>query len=116
VDDLKAIVPALGPEMPAIAAWLTSDENFSVSTGIGCSSASMQMSDSRVALHAANFMATLARLIRLEDHRPGIGVAVLDADGPFARWTWITEEPFRVFSVNESGVSWEVRVRKSALL
>ena len=113
VDELKAVIPTLGQHVPEISAWLNGDDKFSMDTGIGCASASMQMADSRVSLHAANFMASLGKFIRLEDHPPGIGIGILDENGHFNGWKWITEEPFQVHSVKDGAATWDVRVRKS---
>jgi molybdopterin/thiamine biosynthesis adenylyltransferase/proteasome lid subunit RPN8/RPN11 len=119
IDDLKALVPTLGKEareeVPEIAAWLTSHEDFRLDTGIGCASASMRMSDSRVALHAANFMASLGKIIRLEDHPSGIGVAVLDNNGHFKSWHWFPEEAPEVLVGKTGNASWNVRIRKVVL-
>jgi len=119
IDDLKALVPTLGKEareeVPEIAAWLTSNEDFRLDTGIGCASASMRMSDSRVALHAANFMASLGKIIRLEDHPSGIGVAGLDNNGHFKRWHWFTEKVPEVLVGKDNKASWNVRIRKAVL-
>jgi len=119
IDDLRALVPTLGKEareeIPEIAAWLTSNEDFRLDTGIGCASASMRMSDSRVALHAANFMASLGKIIRLEDHPPGIGIAMLDNNGHFKRWHWFPEEAPEVLVGQTGDASWNVRIRKAVL-
>lgn len=119
IDDLRAVVPALGQEifedMPEIAEWLSGGESFRLDTGIGCASSSMQMSDSRVALHAAQFMASVGGIMRFEDHPSGIGVGVLDKSGHFRRWQWIAEPAPVVMAANDRGESWSVRIRNRVL-
>ncbi len=113
IDDLKALIPTLGQSEQEIKDWLCSDDDYSLNTGIGCASASMQMSDSRVAIHAANFMASLGKIIRFGDHPPGIGIAVLSESGHLKGWRWIEEEPPEVMFTNDDETFWTVRIRKS---
>ncbi len=116
IDDLKALIPALGTDVQEIADWLRDKDDFRLDIGVGCASASMQMSDSRVALHAANFMASLGSIIRLADHPAGIGIAVLGQRGHFKEWRWIKEDPPEVLKAKDANESWTVRMRKSIRL
>jgi hypothetical protein len=113
IDDLKALIPTLGRDVQEIADWLCSNDDFRVNIGIGCASASMLMSDSRVAIHAANFMASLGRIIRLVDHAAGIGIALLDESGHFKGWRWIEEDPPELLYAKDGETSWTVRMRKT---
>ncbi|GJL61740.1 MAG: hypothetical protein NPIRA04_03940 [Nitrospirales bacterium] len=116
IDDLKALIPTLGADEQEIRDWLCSDSDFSLNTGIGCASASMQMSDSRVAIHAANFMASIGKIIRFADHPAGIGIAVLSESGHLKGWRWIEEGPPEVMDTNDGANFWTVRMRKSIRL
>jgi proteasome lid subunit RPN8/RPN11 len=60
-------------------------------------------------------MASLGKIIRLEDHPSGIGVAVLDNNGNFKRWHWFPEEAPEVLVRKTGNASWNVRIRKAAL-
>ena len=88
VDDLKAMIPLLGCEIAEVSEWLNRGDEFTVHTGMGCASASMPMSDSRVSLHAANFMATLGGIVRGDNHPAGIGIAITDECGHLTKWAW----------------------------
>jgi len=115
VDDLKAIIPVLGVDIPEVYLWLSDKDEGRVETGIGCASASMQISDSRISLHAGNFMTSLGNIIRPEYHPSGIGIAILDQRGYFSKWLWIEEKAPEIITKKIDSQSWEIRIRKKAL-
>ncbi len=115
IDDLKAVIPTLGTGIPEIAEWLSTKEENQIETGIGCASASMQISDSRISLHAGHFMASLGTIIRPEYHPQGIGIAILDSRGHFSKWYWIEEKAPEIFNKSTDDLSWEIRIRRKVL-
>ena len=115
IDDLRAIVPYLGGEINEISFWLKGVNNPKIDTGIGCASASMPMSDSSVSVHAANFMASVSRIIRGENLESGIGIAIADQQGHLANWIWIEEPKLFLFDVTLNKDEWHVRIRQSVI-
>ncbi|MBI5430652.1 MAG: ThiF family adenylyltransferase [Nitrosomonadales bacterium] len=111
IDDLKALVQYLCVEIPEISLWLNRVDDQKIDTGIGCASASMLMSDSRVSVHAANFMASVSKIVRGGEYPSGMGVALANAEGHLQDWIWIDEPSFVLFNV----LPWQVRVRKSVV-
>lgn len=114
IDDLKAALPLHCLARKDLQDWLSASETFSVAIGMGCASASMPMADSRVALHAANFMAILAPRIRLQGTQDGgIGIQALTRDGFFASYSWISEPPPVVVESLLHAPQWSLRMRAS---
>lgn len=115
IDDLKALIPYLGAEIPEISVWLNRAGDPVIDTGIGCASASMLMSDSRVSVHAANFMASVSRIVRGEEFTPGIGIAIANQLGHLEKWIWFAEPSLSIFKVELDDSQWEVHIRDSAI-
>lgn len=115
IDDLKALVPYLGVEIPGISVWLNRVGDPIIDTGIGCASASMLMSDSRVSVHAANFMASVSRIVRGEEFPSGIGVAIANQQGHLDKWIWIDEPSLSTSKLEFDGAQWEIRIRHSVI-
>jgi len=120
LDDLQATLYQTALSRPEIAAWLQRDAGLApVMVGVGCASATMQMPDSRVALHAAAFMPSInARIVGKEVYGGGLGINHLDAYGQPIGWTWVDVPPFESIRVEVSDPSlepWELRVHPDAL-
>lgn len=115
IDDLKALIPVFGSTIPEVAEWLNHRDELVVHTGMGCASASMPMSDSQVSLHAANFMATLGRIVRGIEHPAGIGIAITDQQGHLAKWIWQNIDPVWIRQMAQDQSGWHVRVTSQVL-
>lgn len=114
LDDLKAMLPALSLSNDHISRWLRRQPGEAVLTGIGCASASMEMSDSRVALHAANLMPTVSTVLTRRQ-TPGIGVGALGPAGHLQHWYWFDAPRFVQFPPNARDDAWKVRASEILL-
>jgi len=115
IDDLKALVPYLSIEISGISVWLNRVGDPIIDTGIGCASPSMVVSDSRVSVHAANFMTSISRIVRGEELPSGLGVAIANQQGHLDKWIWIEEPSLSTFNTKINGDRWDVRVRSSVV-
>ena len=120
LDDLQATLYQTALNRPEIAAWLQRDAGLApVMVGVGCASATMQMPDSRVALHAAAFMPSInARIVGKEVCGGGLGINHLDSYGQPLGWAWVDVPPFESIRVEVSDPAlepWELRVHPGAL-
>ena len=120
IDDLQAALYLTALDRPEVAAWLRHDAGLtSLMVGVGCTSATMQIPDSRVALHAAAFMPSInTRIAGHGAQGGGLGVNHLDSAGQPRGWIWVDVPPFESIRVETSDPTlepWELRIHPDAL-
>ncbi len=114
IDDLRAQLPLLAIDSPAVAAWLQHPEEDALLVGIGCASASSRVPDGLVSAHAGNFMATLGAIVRRPSRSGGIGVATADEQGHLTGWRWIDVSSVTVLP-RDKLTQWTARISNVVL-